>query len=119
VQYPQRSPHLPPTWTASSLNSSAASFQLRILKSVIGSGLRFRALLSAGRAPRLEVGAFSEVHLTSISAKYLEETVFGLQPTLLSFIIFCIKVIEKVRNIRDTLHLQYTTQRRTGAKVAL
>ena len=42
-----------------------------------------------------------------------------MQPTLLLFVIFFIKVIEKVKNIRDMLRHEYTTQRRSGAKVAL
>src|SRR5215217_4384388 len=46
-------------------------------------------------------------------------SVFGLQPTLLLFMIFFIKRIEKVENIRDTLRQEYRTERRSGAKVAL
>jgi hypothetical protein len=33
--------------------------------------------------------------------------------------IFFIKVIEKVKNIRDMLRQDYTAERRSGAKVAL
>jgi hypothetical protein len=33
--------------------------------------------------------------------------------------IFFIKVIEKVKNVGDLLHQEYTTERRSGAKVAL
>jgi hypothetical protein len=40
-------------------------------------------------------------------------------PTLFLFMVFFIKVIEKVKNIRDTLHQEYRTERRSGAKVAL
>jgi hypothetical protein len=42
-----------------------------------------------------------------------------LRPTLLLFMIFFIKVIEKMKNVRDMLPHEYTTQRRSGAKVAL
>jgi len=42
-----------------------------------------------------------------------------LQPTLVLFMIISIKVIEKVKNIRDMLRHEYTTERRSGAKVAL
>jgi hypothetical protein len=65
-------------------------------------------------------GVISEVRLTSISPKYPEGAVFGLQPTSLIFIIFSIKVIEKmIKNVRDLLRQEYTTKRRSGAKVAL
>jgi len=70
-------------------------------------------------SPKLIEGEFSEVRLTSISPKYLGGAVFGLQPTLPLFMIFFIKVIEKVKNIRNTLRQEYTTERRSGAKVAL
>ena len=70
--------------------------------------------------PRCLEGVSSEVRLTSISLKYLVGAVFGLQPTLLLFIIFSIKLIEKmIKNVRDTLRQEYTTGRRSGAKVAL
>ena len=42
-----------------------------------------------------------------------------MQPMLLLFMIFFIKVIEKVKNGRDMLPHEYTTERRSGAKVAL
>ena len=71
-------------------------------------------------SPKCVEGEFSEVRLTSISPKYLEGAVFELQPTLLLFIIFSIKVIEKmIKNVRDLLRQEYTTERRSGAKVAL
>ena len=42
-----------------------------------------------------------------------------MQPTILLFMIFFIKVIEKVKNVRDMLRHEYTTERRSGAQVAL
>jgi hypothetical protein len=44
---------------------------------------------------------------------------FGLQPTLIGFMIFHSKVIEKVENIKGLLHYEYGRERRSGAKVAL
>jgi hypothetical protein len=71
-------------------------------------------------SPRCLEEKFSEFRLTSISPKYLEGAVFGLQPTQLLFIIFPIKVIEKMINgVRDLLHQEYTTERRSGAQGAL
>jgi hypothetical protein len=71
-------------------------------------------------SPECVEGKFCEVRLTSISLKYQGGAVFGLQPALLLFIIFSIKVIEKmIKNVRDLLRQEYTTERRSGAKVAL
>jgi hypothetical protein len=58
-------------------------------------------------SPKCVEGKLSEVRLTSISPKYLEGAVFGLQPTLLLFVIFSIKVIEKVKDVRDLLRQEY------------
>ena len=55
----------------------------------------------------------------SISPKYPGGAVFELQPTLFLFMIFFIKVIEKVKNVGDMLRQEYRTERRSGAKVAL
>jgi hypothetical protein len=71
-------------------------------------------------SPKCLEAKFSEVPLISISPKYLEGAVFGLQPTLHLFMIFSIKVIEKmIKNVRDLLRQEYTTERRSGAKIAL
>ena len=42
-----------------------------------------------------------------------------MQPTLIGFMIFHSKVIEKVENVKDLLHYVYGTERRSNEKVAL
>jgi len=65
-------------------------------------------------------GHFSSLEpLKGLMSGLSNPSIFGLQPTLLSFRIFSVKIIEKVENVGDMLRRGCRTERRSGAKVVL